>query len=559
VPPAAAALRASGIASPLAELLAQRGVEDAEAARRFLAPARELLSPAEEVEGLAAAANRLTAASAAGARVVVVGDYDVDGVAATALMAATLEHLGADVRTLLPRRDEEGYGLQPLHVRHAVATGAALLVAVDSGTTAQAAWDEARKHGLELVVVDHHLAAEAPREAEDAAGPIVVNPRLGAAPEAARNLTAAGLAARLAGVLFERAGRAVPWDSLLRLASLGTIADVAPLVGDNRILAAGGLVALPATRSPGLRALLRSASVRPPLAAADVAFRLAPRLNAAGRLGSADEALELILTRDEGRAAELARHLERRNAERQSIEARILGAARRELERRGEIPPVVVLSSPDWHAGVVGVAAARLARELHRPTILLAERDGLATGSGRSVAGLALHELVAPLAASLERFGGHAQAVGMTVRVDRLGMLRDSLETAAAEWSERLAVRELRYDLALPLAAAAPELPAVLAALGPFGVGNPEPVFRFGACSVLTEPRRFGNGHLRFEVGESAGDDVPRRRVVWWRAGEGAEAQRGRRLDLLAAIEADRLDGVRLRLITLRSSGTASD
>jgi single-stranded-DNA-specific exonuclease len=558
VPPAAAALRAAGFASPLAELLAQRGAAGPEAARRFLAPSRAQLSPALMIEGLAAAGERLAAVSAQRERILVVGDYDVDGVAATAVMATTLTRLGAEVHTLLPRRDGEGYGLQPPHVRHAAAAGAGLLVAVDSGTTAYAAWEEARRLGIELVIVDHHLAADAPTEEGSGPAPLLVNPRSGAAPAAARELTAAGLTARLAAVLFEGAGRDVPWDSLLRMACLGTIADVAPLVDDNRILAAAGLAALPATPSPGLQALMRAAAVRPPLAAADVAFRLAPRLNAAGRLGAADEALEILLTRDERRAAELAAHLERRNGERQAIEARILGDARRALERRAELPPVVVLSSPEWHAGVVGVAAARLARELNRPTLLLAERDGLATGSGRSVAGLALHQLVAPFAARLERFGGHAQAVGLTIRLDHLPEVRADLEAAAAAWSERLAVREVSYDLELPLAAVTQELVAALAALGPFGAGNPEPVFRFGPCVLRDDPRRFGNGHVRLELGDAGGRGEGRR-AIWWRGGDGAERLRERRLELLAAVETDRFDGVRLRLLAVRGVDPASD
>jgi single-stranded-DNA-specific exonuclease len=207
---------------------------------------------------------------------------------------------------------------------------------------------------------------------------------------------------------------------------------------------------------------------------------------------------------------------------------------------------------------VVGVAAARLARELNRPTLLLAERDGLATGSGRSVAGLALHQLVAPFAARLERFGGHAQAVGLTIRLDHLPEVRADLEAAAAAWSERLAVREVSYDLELPLAAVTQELVAALAALGPFGAGNPEPVFRFGPCALRNDPRRFGNGHVRLELGD-AGGRGERRHAIWWRGGDGAEHLRERRLELLAAVETDRFDGVRLRLLAVRGVDPASD
>ncbi|MCM2270641.1 MAG: DHH family phosphoesterase, partial [Thermoanaerobaculia bacterium] len=289
--PAAAALHTAGFPSPLADLLAQRGLADPAEAARFLAPSLEQLSP--ELPAMAAIAERLAAAGARGERLAVVGDYDVDGVSATALMAASLAALGAEVSTVLPRRDGEGYGLQALHVERAVREGATLVVAVDSGTSAFAAWEAAERAGVDLVVVDHHLPG-GPSPAAVANGRWLLNPRLAPAPGGAAELTAAGLAARLAAALFARAGRPVPWPGLLRLAALGTIADVAPLTGDNRILAALGVAALAETPSPGLRELLRRAAVRPPLAAADVAFRLAPRLNAAGRLADADAALELL-------------------------------------------------------------------------------------------------------------------------------------------------------------------------------------------------------------------------------------------------------------------------
>lgn len=559
VPPAAAGLRAAGLASPLAELLAQRGVDEPAAAARLLAPAVAHLTPVGEVYGMSAAVERLGRAAAAAERVLVVGDYDVDGVAATALVAAALGALGALVETLLPRRDGEGYGLQPLHVEAAAERGAGVVVAVDSGTSAHAAWEEAERRGIDLVVVDHHLPP--PEHAPPAPGPgrWLVNPRLSPAPTGASESTAAGLAARLAAALFAAAEREVPWEGLLRLAALGTVADVAPLVGDNRVMTALGLAAMDASPSPGLRELRRLAAATGPLSAADVAFRLAPRLNAAGRLADADSALELLLTRDFGRARELAARLEQWNAERQSLERRILIEARQLLATRAELPWIVVLSSPQWHRGVVGVAAARLARELHRPTILLAEEGEEATGSGRSVAGLALHELLAPWSGELRRFGGHAQAIGMTVASERIAPLRERWEQAAAErWSERLATRELRYDLPLRIAEITPEWVARLESLAPFGAGNPEPQFRLGPCRLAEPPTSFGRGHLRFAVSDeqSPGSRLP---VVAWNGAERWGSSLPPRLELLAAVEHDPRFGVRLRAADLRGFSAAND
>jgi single-stranded-DNA-specific exonuclease len=563
VPAAAEALAAAGIPRRTAQLLALRGVVEPDAALTFLSPRREALTDPGRIAGFGAALERLARAAESGERIAIVGDYDVDGVTATALLAAALRASGAAVATLLPRRDAEGYGLQPLHAARAAELGATLLVAADSGTNAHDAAGEAARRGLDLVVVDHHLP-----EGEPPAGALCVNSRLGA-PEAAAELTAAGLALRLAAALLERRGRGVPWAALLRLAALGTIADVAPLLGDNRIVAALGLAALAETPSPGLRALLERAAVRAPVSAGEVAFRVAPRLNAAGRLASAESALELLLTRDARRGRELAAELDALNAERQRIEEAVLAEARAEHAARardGGAPWIAVSWRSGWHRGVVGIAAARLAREAHRPAILLALDGERAVGSGRSAEGIALHDFLRPWAGRLERFGGHAQAIGLTVRAERLPALRAEWEEAAADWAPRLAERTRRYDLELALAEVGEPLLDELARLEPFGAGNPEPLFRFSACRLAGEPREFGRGHLGFAVAPAESDaarsaaspqgaatppgtaPLP---VVAWRAGERALDLAGR-FDLLAAVERDRPGGVRLRLVDLR-------
>ena len=557
VPPEADALVSSVPSRRLAALLALRGVPDPAAAAAFLSPRREDLFDPQRLPGFGAALDRLDRALDRGERVLLVGDYDVDGVSSTALVAATLRALGAEVETWLPRRDAEGYGLQAVHARRAAERGAALLVALDSGTNARDAAATARELGVDLLVVDHHLPEA---DARDEA--LVVNPRLdGSYP--CPDLTAAGLALKLSAALLERRGREVPWESLLRVAALGTIADVAPLVGENRVIAALGLAALGAVRSPGLRALIEVAALRAPISASDVAFRLAPRLNAAGRLASADTALELLLTRDPARARALAAELHAQNAERQRIEEALLVEARADHAERSSAtsgaPGIVVGWRAGWHRGVVGIAAARLAREANRPTLLLAVEGDLATGSGRSAEGIELHEFLRPWAPRMERFGGHAQAIGLTVRADLLEAFRSEWEEAARVWAPRLAERQLRYELALELTEVDDVLLGELDRLAPFGAGNPEPVFRFGPCRLAGQPRSFGRGHLGFVVtpsSDAAGDRSARVPVVAWRKSE-RDFELARPFELLAAVERDRPRGARLRLVDLRPAEPA--
>ncbi|MFN7940615.1 MAG: single-stranded-DNA-specific exonuclease RecJ [Thermoanaerobaculia bacterium] len=497
------------MAPRLAALLAQRGVRDIEAARDFLTPRLDQLHPATGLAGIADAVARLVRARETGEAVAIVGDYDVDGVAATALLLGVLRHLGISAQPILPSRHDEGYGFQPLHVERARELGARLLVTVDCGVTAFEAIAAARAAGIDVVVTDHHLPGE-----RLPPGAIVVNPRQGSCTYPFRDLSGAGLALKLATALYAAHDREVPWESLLRMACLGTIADVAPLVGENRVLARFGLAALARSPSPGMRELFRRTAIAGEPTASDVAFRLGPRLNAAGRLARADAALELLLTRDPRRAAELGEELENLNRARQELESRVLAEARAEFAGQGE-SRLLVAWSGDWHRGVVGIAAGRLARELHRPVILLGVEGELAVGSGRSVPGVELHELIAPWRERLVRFGGHAQAVGLTARTGDLDDLRLAwTERAAREIPESDFAAELRFDLALAPNEIDDRLAAMVAQLEPCGQGNPEPVFRLGPLTAEAPPRQFGRGHLEVRV---AGTAAGRCRLIAWR------------------------------------------
>ena len=537
VPEAAHALAAAGYPRALALLMARRGVDTPEAAERFLKPTIEQLHGDQDgarFAGMERAVDLLVAARESGRAVAVVGDYDVDGVSATALLLAALRACGLTADAILPHRINDGYGLQVTHVAEATRRGAAVLLTVDCGSTAHAAVEEALATGLAVIVVDHHLP-DRPLPPEVGH----VNPRQEGCPYPFRDLAAAGLALKVALALGERLGHPLPVERLLRVACLGTVADMVPLLGENRVIAALGLRALGATRSRGLRALFRQAQVAAPLSATDVGFRIGPRLNAAGRLGSAEPALELLLTRDDDRAVLLAEQLERLNVDRQRQELQVVEEASARVLARESLPPAIIEWSPDWHRGVVGIAASRLVRAHRRPTLLLAVDGELATGSGRSVPGVALHEFLTPWRGELERFGGHAQAVGLTVRVDRLPALRAAWEEAAARWPpEALGPTQL-YELELAPRHVNRELLRQLEGLEPHGEGNPRPLARVGPLQLLGSPRIFGRGHLRAIAVGADGTRVP---LLGW-GWETRAASLRDHFEVLATLERDRLTG----------------
>ena len=495
---------------------------------------------------MSAALERLLRAQRDGERVAVVGDYDADGVCSAALLLAVFRACRLEASAVVPHRLREGYGLQPVHVERARTLGCTVIVTVDCGTTAHAAVEAAVAAGIDVLVTDHHLPGD-----DLPAQVVVVNPRQAGCEYPFRDLAGVGIALKLGMAFAERCGKPVELEGLLRVACLGTIADLVPLVGENRTIAALGLAALGNPRSPGLRALMQRAGVRAPLRAADVSFRLAPRLNAAGRLASADTALDLLLSRDPLQAASLADQLETWNRERQAAEARVVNEARAQIERRQPLPPVLVAWGESWHPGVVGIAAGRLAREHGRPAILLALDRGVATGSGRSVPGLHLHDFLRRWEDRLLRFGGHAQAVGLSAAEPELEPLREAWEEAAAAWPDELFARRVEYELHFPAEEVGPELLALLERLEPHGQGNPQPVVRVGPLRLTRPPREFSPGHVVAQAAGLAGGLVEL--VGWGWAGRLPELEGS--FEVLAHIERDRRNrGPALRLLASRPS-----
>lgn len=545
-PAAVERLTAAGISPLLARLLALRGVEDAPAAVRFLEPELAHLHDPMRLRGMDAAIETLHRVQQRQGVVAVVGDYDADGLTATALLVAVLRSVGCVAHPILPNRHAGGYGFQPEHARQAREAGAELVITVDCGVQGFAAAREARALGLDLIVTDHHLPG-----AEPPAGATVINPNQPGCTYPFPALAGAGLALKLAEALCRRCGVEVPWESLLRMASLGTIADVAPLVGENRVLASRGLRALATTPSPGLRALFREAGVVPPVTATDVGFRIGPRLNAIGRLGGAEPALELLLTRDPSRASELAVQLGRANGERQALEQVVLADCAKRFAGQPH-PAILVAWDERWHRGVVGVAAGRLARELSRPVLLFAVEGDTATGSGRSVEAFDLHAFLSPWSARLRRFGGHAQAVGLSVATAELARLTADWQAAATALCPQPPASRQHYDADLSAERIDPALLADLERLEPHGAGNPQPLFRIGPLIRDAAPRGFGRDHLAISV---RGPGSPRAfEVVAWRWASRPGPWNGV-FEILGCVERDRYrDAPVVRLVDARAA-----
>ncbi len=546
--------REAGVSRVLAALLRRRGVGTGDAARRFLAPAETDLHEPDRLTGAREAAALLLSTARRGGRIVVFGDYDVDGVTAVAQLRAALTRAGADAAAFIPHRLRDGYGLKPDTVRRVLRElSPSTIVTVDCGISAVDGVAAAREAGVDVIVTDHHLVPSALP-----AGAVVVNPRQPGCSYPYKELAATGIAMKIAEAVGAAAGRPVARESLLRAASLGTIADLVPLDGENRTIASLGLARLGSARAPGLRALLLEAGLRPGVSpsAEEVAFRVAPRLNAAGRLDTAMLALALFEERDGARAEEIARKLSVRNAERQALERAVVAEARRRI---GPEPDAAVLveADPAWHRGVLGIAASRLAREYHRPVLLFGIEGERASGSGRSIPGVSLHGVLTEMAAFFTEFGGHEQAVGGTLPAARLEEFRrGALDVFRRRVPPEALVRRAVAEAELPLDALEPDRLAELSRLEPHGAGNPRPVFLARDVRASGPFRPVRAAGLRGRLRTSGGDV----RAIAWQppAGLGALAESGQSLDLHYRVAEDREWGLSVEILEARPASSAA-
>ncbi|HTQ40462.1 MAG TPA: single-stranded-DNA-specific exonuclease RecJ [Pirellulales bacterium] len=500
--------REAGVSAVVAQLLIGRGIGDPLAARTFLDPKLNGLRDPDELPGIPAAAERLIAAIAAGRPIVVYGDYDADGMTATAILLGCLQLLGAKASFYVPNRIDEGYGLNDEALRTLAERGTAVIVTVDCGITSVGEAQTARELGLELIITDHHeMAAELPVTAA------IVHPRLPGHQYPFAGLSGAGVAFKLAWALCQRACQAKRVTDAMRsfllqavgIAAIGTVADVVPLVDENRILVHHGLQSLKFRPTAGLAALMQLTKLdqKPALDCEDIGFTLAPRLNAAGRLGQAQLGVELLTTTATDRASALAEYLHELNNSRDSLERSIYLAANKQLQEQfdAESDTALVLAGRGWHPGVIGIVAGRLAEKHHRPVVLIAQDDlGVKPGIGsvRGVPGFHVHQALAACTQWLVSHGGHAAAGGLKIEDAHLDAFREAFcEFAAEQIQTEQRVADLWIDGETALASLTLAAVQQIERLAPFGHGNQRPLLCASGLRLAEPPKRIGNGrHL---------------------------------------------------------------
>ncbi|MHC4625264.1 MAG: single-stranded-DNA-specific exonuclease RecJ, partial [Planctomycetota bacterium] len=511
-PEAAQLARSLKVSPLLAQVLINRGVTDVQTASVFLSPRLTQLVPAEMMPGIAPAVARIKRAITGKEKITIYGDYDVDGITGVAILWQLLTLLGADVDYYIPHRIDEGYGLNKEAIRSLAQTGTRLLITVDCGITAFGSADLAAELGLELIITDHHQPGpELPKAAA------IVHPALD---ESYPNQDASGamVAFKLAWAVANEFATGEKLDAPLRefmlnattLAAIGTIADVVDLRGENRILASYGLKSLPQCRLCGIRALIETAGLTGQgLDSFHVGFRLAPMLNAAGRMGHARLAVELLTSDSPKRSTEIAQYLKEQNARRQQRERKIFGQACEMITQQGFDKPEhrsIVLASEDWHTGIIGIVASRIAEKFYRPTILINAADpqsNVAQGSGRSIPGFSLLDAISACSRHLADFGGHKMAAGLTIEADKIARFAADFEAyAKRNLNGKDLVDKLHIDAAAPLGGFSKATISELQMLEPFGQGNPRPVFATKGVRLAAPPRKVGSRseHLQLAI-----------------------------------------------------------
>lgn len=533
--------RAASLPLLIGGLLHARGIRTAEEAELFLSPHFDAIENPYRMAGMQAAVERIQRAILKKEIILIYGDYDVDGTIAVVLLKTAIETLGGVCRFHVPHRLRDGYGMQAAQLFKAVAEGVQLVISVDNGIRAFAAAEEAKRLGLDLIVTDHHLP--------DAAAGIptalaVLNPNQPGCGYPSKHLCGAGVAFKLAQALLEasdreRARRKL-LPSFLKLLAIATVADSVPLLGENRTFVALGLEQLAYPVQPGLRALMELAEIQPHphrLNARDIGFRLAPRLNAAGRMDVASDVVDLFTTRDPVHARSLAEKLHRLNTDRRNTEQAALGEIERRLREDASHAKTrcLVLDGEGWHRGVIGILASRVVDRTGKPALVLTHEDGEAYGSGRSLAGFHLLDAISTCSDLFTRFGGHAHAVGFSLPSARVPELRARMEAHSAEYfPDRGDGPELLYEAELPLDLLTPTLTGWLERFAPYGMENSEPLFLARGVRVRAVPRMMKERHIRLCL--SQGDRTSSCTAVGWNLAEQCDAlavEENSRLDIL--------------------------
>jgi single-stranded-DNA-specific exonuclease len=506
----------------IGRLLAQRGLDTAEAAHDFLDPQLSQLHDPFRLAGMHAAVDRLLGAIARKEAIAIHGDYDVDGITSTVMLRRALEILGADVSHFVPERVRDGYGLQPATIERLHAGGAKVIVSVDCGIRASEAAAKARELGIDLIITDHH---EPEADLPDALA--VINPKRTDCSYPDKYLAGVGVALKVVQALLRQSGRGEELlPNFLKMAAIGTLADVVPLVGENRIIAREGLAGLSAgPNSAGLEALIEACGLTGrTLDSFHVSFMMAPRINAAGRMSTPEMAAELLLLRGKdgatrARARELAQQLAGENTRRQEQEAAIVTEARRSVEKDPSVGAhnVLVVAGDGWHRGVIGIVASKLVDAFHKPAIVLSIENGVAHGSCRSIPAFDLLAALETMPELFLKFGGHKQAAGVTLEAARIPEFRARMaELGATLLTHDDLLPRLRIDAPLGLRDISGAVIEGLGRMGPFGAGNPKPVFRAAPIELIEKPRILKERHLALMVRQ----DGRAFRAMAWRFSE---------------------------------------
>jgi len=497
-------LKTPQLASTLARLLIMRGIDDPETAERFLTPSLTHLHSPYLMSGMKSAVDRLDAGIERKEGILIYGDYDVDGTTAIVILKTAIELCGGSTDFHVPHRIKEGYDLRGDVIKRAAAAGIHLIISVDTGIRAFAAAETARNLGVDLIVTDHHLPGQDGMPTAFA----VLNPNQSGCDYPCKALCGAGVAFKLAQALMERRlthrDQAPLLKSFMKVAAIATIADAVPLTGENRVFAKLGLEALRSAVNPGLKALLEVAQViGRPLTSGEVGFRIAPRINAAGRMDIASDVIELFSVKDATRAREIANKLDQLNADRQAEERRILEAIHSRLEQEPALLNsfCLVIDGDGWHRGVIGITATRIVERYCRPTLVISRDGDEAHGSGRSIRAFHLLNALESCAPLFTRFGGHAHAVGFSMPAANLPELCSRLDGYARA---RLTLADfeptLDLDAELPFDQIRPDLFQAIHRLEPFGMGNPEPVFASRDLLLMTPPRVMKEKHVKLRL-----------------------------------------------------------
>ena len=508
-----------------AALLLHRGITSDEEARAFLHPEKQPFHDPFLMRDMEKAVSRIEQAIEAQERIVVYGDYDVDGITATSLLCRNLRHLGADAAYFIPHRQKDGYGLHKETLDEITASGAALIITVDCGISAVEEVAEAKKK-VDIIITDHHLPGK-----ELPAAFAVIDPHRADCPYPDKNIAGVGVAFKLCQALWQKMrGKAFTGD--LDIVALGTVADVVPLLGENRKIVQQGLRVLKKSKRPGIQALLAVTELQEKeITAGHIGFVLAPRLNAAGRLASALRGVELLLTEDGEEAQAIAEELDAANRERQAVEQEILQAAEKQIEEIDvKRAHVLVLHGEGWHPGVIGIVASRIVERYYRPTVIIAEEDGIGKGSCRSIRGFHMFEALSACGEHLLGFGGHAQAAGLSLRSADVASFREAMEAYAAKvLTEEDFVPILEIELELAPEKITEQLMTEIKLLEPYGMGNPKPLFASHGVRGSYAQRIGKEGqHLKFAL-DGVDESID---VLAWGRGEAAPLVNRERIDI---------------------------